>query len=61
MIEFILYLVPACVIAGMVMGVAGSREFKRGLIRGGVNSLFLTGGMIALVLLVQLATNPTVI
>ncbi|MDC1142902.1 hypothetical protein OAU50_07395 [Planctomycetota bacterium] len=61
MMEFILYLLPACVIGGMVMGVAGSRDFKRGLIRGGVNSLFLAGGMIALVMLVQLATNPAVI
>ncbi len=61
MMEFILYLVPACLVSGMVMGVAGSRDFKRGLIRGGVNGAILTGGMIALVLLVQLATNPTII
>lgn len=61
MIEFIMYLVPACVVSGMVMGVAGSRDFKRGLIRGGVNSAVLTGGMFALVLLVQLAINPAAI
>ncbi|MBX3474631.1 MAG: hypothetical protein KF754_09635 [Planctomycetes bacterium] len=56
----VLYYLPAAVAAGMVLGVAGSREFKRGLIRGGLNVLYLVGGMAVLGLLVALAENPAI-
>ena len=60
-LEFALYYAPAAVVAGMVMGVAGSREFKRGLMRGALNSALLVFGMVALIVLVQLATDPTIL
>lgn len=53
-----LYYLPVAVVAGLVLGVAGSREFKRGLMRGALNVAFLVGGMAALGLLVALAENP---
>ncbi len=54
----VLYYLPAAIAAGLVLGVAGSREFKRGLMRGGLNVALLVGGMAALGLLVALAENP---
>lgn len=54
----VLYYLPAAIVAGLVLGVAGSREFKRGLMRGGLNIALLVGGMAALGLLVALAENP---
>ena len=53
-----LYYLPVAVVAGLVLGVAGSREFKRGLMRGALNVAFLVAGMAALGLLVALAENP---
>ena len=49
------------VVSGLVLGVAGSKEFKRGLLRGALNSALLLGGMAALIFLVQLATDPTIL
>ena len=60
-IEYILYYAPAAVVAGLVLGVAGSKEFKRGLLRGALNGGLLLGGMAALIFLVQLATDPTIL
>ncbi|MCB9894184.1 MAG: hypothetical protein H6839_07040 [Planctomycetes bacterium] len=60
-LEYILYYAPIAVVSGMVLGVAGSREFKRGLLRGALNSALLVGGMAALLFVVQLATNPTIL
>lgn len=59
--EYILYYAPVAVVAGLVLGVAGSKEFKRGLMRGALNSGLLLGGMAALIFLVQLATDPTIL
>lgn len=56
--NYILYLIPAAVASGMVLGVAGSRELKRGLLRGALNTAYILGGMAALALLVTLAENP---
>lgn len=53
-----LYYLPAAIAAGLVLGLAGSQDFKRGLMRGGLNVALLVGGMIALGLLVTLAENP---
>jgi hypothetical protein len=60
-VAYILYYAPVAIIAGMVMGVAGSREFKRGLMRGALNSALLVFGMAALIFVVQLATDPTIL
>ena len=60
-LEFTLMYLPVAVVAGMVMGVAGSRDFKRGLLRGALNSTLLVCGMFALIVLVQLATDPTIL
>lgn len=60
-LEFVLYYAPVAIVSGMVLGVAGSREFKRGLMRGALNSALLVGGMAVLIFLVQLATNPTIL
>jgi len=57
-VTLVLYYLPAAIAAGLVLGVAGSREFKRGLMRGGLNVALLVGGMAALGLLVALAENP---
>lgn len=54
----ILYFIPAAVASGMVLGVAGSRDFKRGLLRGLLNVAMLFGGLAAIALLVTLAENP---
>jgi hypothetical protein len=59
-LAYILYYAPVAIVAGMVMGVAGSKEFKRGLLRGALNSALLVGGMAALIFIVQLATDPTI-
>ena len=59
--EYILYYAPVAVVSGLVMGVAGSKEFKRGLLRGALNSGLLIGGMAALIFIVQLATDPTIL
>jgi hypothetical protein len=61
MLEYILLYTPIAIVGGMVMGVAGSRDFKRGLLRGSLNAALLTGGMAALIFLVQVATNPAII
>lgn len=61
MLEYIVLYTPIAIVAGMVMGVAGSREFKRGLLRGLLNGALLAGGMAALIFLVQVATNPAII
>lgn len=60
-VQYILLYVPLAFAAGMVMGVAGSREFKRGLMRGALNGVLLTGGMAVLIFLVQLATDPRIL
>ena len=60
-LDYILYYAPVAVVSGMVLGVAGSREFKRGLLRGALNSGLLVGGMVALLFLVALATDPTIL
>jgi hypothetical protein len=60
-VAYILYYAPVAIIAGMVMGVAGSKEFKRGLVRGALNSALLVFGMAALIFVVQLATDPTIL
>jgi hypothetical protein len=60
-LAYILYYVPVAAVAGMVMGVAGSKEFKRGLLRGALNGALLAGGMAALIFVVQLATDPTIL
>jgi hypothetical protein len=60
-LAYILYYAPVAVVAGMVMGVAGSKEFKRGLLRGALNSGLLVFGMAALIFIVQLATDPTIL
>ncbi|MBZ0135049.1 MAG: hypothetical protein K8I27_01595 [Planctomycetes bacterium] len=60
-VEYILYYAPVAIVAGLVLGVAGSKEFKRGLLRGALNSVLLVGGMAALIFLVQLATDPTIL
>lgn len=60
-LTYALYYAPVAIIGGLVMGVAGSREFKRGLLRGALNGALLLGGMAALIFLVQLATDPTII
>jgi len=53
-----LYFLPAAVASGIVLGLAGSRELRRGLVRGALNSVFLVGGLVTLALLVALAENP---
>jgi hypothetical protein len=58
---YFLYYAPVAIGAGMVMGVAGSKEFKRGLLRGALNSGLLVAGMAALIFVVQLATDPTIL
>jgi hypothetical protein len=58
---YIAYYLPVAIGAGMVMGVAGSKEFKRGLMRGALNSALLVFGMAALIFVVQLATDPTIL
>jgi hypothetical protein len=60
-LAYILYYAPVAVVAGMVMGVAGSKELKRGLMRGALNSALLVFGMAALIFVVQLATDPTIL
>lgn len=60
-LEYVLYYAPVAVVSGLVLGVAGSKEFKRGLIRGALNSAYLVCGMAALIFLVQLATDPTIL
>ncbi|MCA8910555.1 MAG: hypothetical protein KDB82_02530 [Planctomycetes bacterium] len=60
-LEYVAYYAPAAVVSGLVLGVAGSKEFKRGLLRGALNSALLLGGMAALIFLVQLATDPTIL
>jgi hypothetical protein len=60
-LSYILYYAPVAIVSGVVMGVAGSREFKRGLLRGALNAGLLVGGMAALIFLVQLATDPTIL
>ena len=60
-LDYILYYAPIAVVCGMVLGVAGSREFKRGMLRGALNSVLLVGGMAALLFIVQLATDPTIL
>jgi hypothetical protein len=52
---------PAALLSGLVLGLAGSRDFKRGLLRGALNGTLLLGAMAALILLVQLATEPSVL
>jgi hypothetical protein len=61
MLEYALLYIPLAMVAGMVMGVAGSRDFKRGVLRGLLNAGLLTGGMAVLIFLVQLTTNPTML
>jgi hypothetical protein len=61
MLEYALLYAPLAIVAGVVMGVAGSRELKRGLVRGGLNAALLLGGMAALIFLVQLTTNPAML
>ena len=53
-----LQFLPAAFVAGLVLGVSQSRDFKRGLLRGVVNSLMLMGGVMLLAVLVALAENP---
>ncbi len=60
-LQYILLYAPLAFAAGAVMGVAGSREFKRGLMRGALNGVLLGGGLAALIFLVQLATDPRII
>lgn len=60
-LTYILYYLPVAVVAGMVMGVAGSKEFKRGLMRGALNTALLVFGMAALIFVVQLATDPAIL
>lgn len=60
-LEYALYYAPVAIASGMVLGVAGSREFKRGLMRGALNSAFFIGGMAVLIFIVQLATDPTML
>lgn len=61
MLEYALMYVPLAMVSGLVMGVAGSRDFKRGLLRGLLNGALLTGGMAVLVFLVQFSTDPTIL
>ncbi|MBK9975772.1 MAG: hypothetical protein IPP14_13460 [Planctomycetes bacterium] len=56
--SYILYLIPAALVSGMVLGVAGSRDLKRGLLRGALNTAYILGGMAALAVLVSIAENP---
>jgi hypothetical protein len=56
----LLYL-PVAFVSGLVMGVAGSKEFKRGLMRGSLNGALLSGGLFVLIFLVQLATDPKIL
>ncbi len=56
--SYILYLIPAALASGMVLGVAGSRDLKRGLLRGALNTAYILGGMAALAVLVSIAENP---
>jgi hypothetical protein len=60
-LSYVLYYAPVAVVSGMVLGVAGSKEFKRGLLRGLVHSGMLLGGMAALIVLVQFATSPSIL
>jgi hypothetical protein len=57
-VTLLLYYLPVALVSGLVLGVAGSREFKRGLLRGAFNAALLVGGMAALGFLVALAENP---
>lgn len=59
--RIILQFLPAAFASGMIIGVTQSREFKRGLLRGLVTSALLAGGVIAVALLVTLATDPSVV
>jgi hypothetical protein len=61
MLEYALLYIPVALVSGLVMGVAGSREFKRGLLRGMLNGALLSGGMVALIFLVQFATDPSIL
>jgi hypothetical protein len=61
MLEYLLLYTPAAVIAGMVMGFAGSRELKRGALRGLLNSGLLVAGLAALIFVVQISTDPTLL
>jgi hypothetical protein len=61
MLEYILLYAPVAFVAGIVMGLAGSREFKRGMLRGLLNGALLVVGMAALIFVVQLSTNPAIL
>lgn len=54
----ILLFLPAAAVSGMVLGLAGSRDLKRGLLRGALNTALLIGGVAALGLLVAIAGDP---
>lgn len=56
--KLFLHFLPAALAAGLVFGVAGSREFKRGLLRGLLNAVLMVGGLAVLAVLVALAENP---
>jgi hypothetical protein len=53
-----LQFLPVAIVAGMVLGVSQSRDLKRGLLRGAVNSVMLVGGVVLLAVLVAMAENP---
>ena len=57
----VLHFLPVALVCGMVLGLSGSREFKRGLVRGALNFVLIVGGMVMLAVLVQLATDPAIL
>ena len=57
----VLHFLPVALVCGMVLGLSGSREFKRGLVRGALNFGLIVGGMVMLAVLVQLATDPAIL
>jgi hypothetical protein len=61
MLEYLLLYTPVALVAGMVMGLAGSRELKRGALRGLLNGGLLVAGLAALIFIVQLSTDPTLL
>lgn len=59
--RMLLHYLPAALAAGLVVGVAQSREFRRGILRGLLNGALLAGGVILLSVLVALAEDPALL
>ncbi len=57
----LLQFLPLAFASGLITGVAGSRDLKRGVLRGLLNGAMLSGGLIVLAILVTIANDPTIL